>query len=94
MTGRAKRPDAIINNIDQLSWGSSRGHGEAKVQEEASNLYNLCADLIRVAVFNKDGIDFYNMQCMFGFQVVGKIAAVFFLSFFLFKSNIIEQNFQ
>ncbi|CAG8660319.1 210_t:CDS:2, partial [Paraglomus brasilianum] len=26
LMGRAKQPDAIINNIDQLSWGSSRGH--------------------------------------------------------------------
>ncbi|RUS31904.1 hypothetical protein BC938DRAFT_476785 [Jimgerdemannia flammicorona] len=72
LTSRARQPDAIINNIDQLSWGPSRGHGEAKVQEEANNLYNLCADLIRVAVFNKDGIDFYNVQCMLGFQVVGQ----------------------
>ena len=80
--GRAKQPDAIINNIEQLSWGSSMGHGEAKVKEEANNLYSLSADLIRVAVFNKDGIDFYNMQCMLGFQVVGRITMGF--SFFLF----------
>ncbi|RUS12893.1 hypothetical protein BC938DRAFT_478321, partial [Jimgerdemannia flammicorona] len=72
LTGRAKQPDAIINNTDQLSWGSSRGHGEAKVQEEMNNLYNLCADLVRVAIFNKDAIDFYNMHCMLGFQVVGQ----------------------
>ncbi|CAG8631935.1 493_t:CDS:2, partial [Paraglomus brasilianum] len=30
LTGRAKQPDAIINNIEQLSWGSSMGHGKAK----------------------------------------------------------------
>ncbi|CAG8546273.1 3688_t:CDS:10, partial [Paraglomus occultum] len=72
LTGRAKQSDAIINNIEQLSWGSSMGHGEAKVKEEANNLYSLSADLIRVAVFNKDGIDFYKMRCMFGFQVVGQ----------------------
>ncbi|CAI2192833.1 15230_t:CDS:10, partial [Funneliformis geosporum] len=70
--GRAKQPDAIINEIDQLSWGLSKGHGEAKVQEEANNLYLLCTDLIRIAVFNKDAIDFYNMNCMLGFQVVGQ----------------------
>ncbi|RIA90625.1 hypothetical protein C1645_683196, partial [Glomus cerebriforme] len=70
--GRAKQPDAIINEIDQLSWGLSKGHGEAKVQEEVNNLYLLCTDLIRVAEFNKDAIDFYNMNCMLGFQVVGK----------------------
>ncbi|CAG8618245.1 6558_t:CDS:10, partial [Diversispora eburnea] len=69
--GRAKQPDAIINEIDQLSWSLSKGHGEAKVQDEANNLYLLCTDLIRVSVFNKDAIDFYNMNCMLGFQVVG-----------------------
>ncbi|CAG8707102.1 8191_t:CDS:2, partial [Cetraspora pellucida] len=45
--GRAKQPDAIINEIDQLYWGLSKGHGEAKVQEKANNLYFLCTDLIR-----------------------------------------------
>ncbi|KAF0427121.1 hypothetical protein F8M41_006108 [Gigaspora margarita] len=71
-TGRAKQPDVIINEINQLSWGLSKGHGEAKVQEEENNLYLLCTDLIRVAVFNKDAIDFYNMNCILGFQVVGQ----------------------
>ncbi|KAG9307562.1 hypothetical protein G9A89_023127 [Geosiphon pyriformis] len=66
LTGRARQPDAIINTIDQLSWVSSRGHGEIKVQEEADNFYNLCTDLIRIGIFNKDGIDAYNMQCMLG----------------------------
>ncbi|RIB03195.1 hypothetical protein C2G38_1929899, partial [Gigaspora rosea] len=69
--GRAKQPDAIINKIDQLSWSLSKGHGEAKVQEEMNNLYLLCTDLIRISIFNKDAIDFYNMNCMLGFQVVG-----------------------
>jgi hypothetical protein len=59
--GRAKQPDAIINEIDQLSWSLSKGHGEAKVKEE-NNLYLLCTDLIWVAMFNKDAIDFYNMS--------------------------------
>ncbi|CAG8450152.1 18059_t:CDS:2 [Acaulospora morrowiae] len=43
--GRAKQPDVIINEINQLSWGLSKGH---------------------------DAIDFYNMNCMLGFQVVGQ----------------------
>ncbi|RGB24887.1 hypothetical protein C1646_632597, partial [Rhizophagus diaphanus] len=70
--GRAKQPDATISEINQLSWGSSRGHGEAKVQKEKNNLCLLCTDLIRIAVYNKDAIDFYNMKCMLGFQVVGQ----------------------
>jgi hypothetical protein len=72
LTGRAKQPDAVICDIDQLSWGSSLGHGEAKIEEEKTNIYSLCADLIRVAVFNKDAIDAYNRNCVIGFQVVGQ----------------------
>ncbi|PKY59309.1 hypothetical protein RhiirA4_295229, partial [Rhizophagus irregularis] len=34
------------------------------------NLCLLCTDLIRIAVFNKDAIDFYNMKCMLRFQVI------------------------
>ncbi|CAG8802420.1 21743_t:CDS:1, partial [Dentiscutata erythropus] len=68
--GRAKQPDAIINEINQLSWSLSKGHGEAKVQEKINNLYLLCTNLIRIAIFNKDAIDFYNMNCMLRFQVV------------------------
>ncbi|CAI2195140.1 4166_t:CDS:2, partial [Funneliformis geosporum] len=67
---RAKQPDAIISEIDQLSWSSSKGYSEAKIQQEVNNLYLLCTDLIRVAVFNKDAIDFYNMNYVLGFQVV------------------------
>ncbi|KAG9284677.1 hypothetical protein G9A89_003637 [Geosiphon pyriformis] len=52
LTGRARQPDAIINTIDQLSWDS----------KEVDNLYNLCANLIRIATFNKDEIDAYNIQ--------------------------------
>ncbi|CAG8586002.1 13560_t:CDS:2, partial [Racocetra fulgida] len=70
--GRAKQPDATITEVNQLSWGLSKGHGEAKVQEEANNLYLLCTDLMRIAVFNKDAIDYYNMNCVLGFQVVGQ----------------------
>ncbi|CAG8800509.1 42170_t:CDS:10, partial [Gigaspora margarita] len=70
---RAKQPDAIINEIDQLSWSLSKGHGEAKVQEEMNNFYLLCTDLIWIAIFNKDAIDFYNMNCILGFQVVGEL---------------------
>ncbi|CAG8515579.1 10438_t:CDS:2 [Paraglomus occultum] len=85
LTGRAKQPDAIISNVDQLSWGSSRGHGEAKVQEEVDNLYSLCTDLIWIAVFNKDAIDFYNKDCMLGFQVIGS-HITFYLSTLLYDS--------
>ena len=72
--GRAKQPDAVINEIDQLSWGLSKGHGEAKVQEEVNNLYLLCTDLIWIVVFNKDAIDYHNMNCMLRFQVVSKLS--------------------
>ncbi|KAG9298147.1 hypothetical protein G9A89_002584 [Geosiphon pyriformis] len=82
-TGRAKQPDAIISDINQLSWGSSRGHGEVKAQEEINNLYSLCTDLVRVAVLNKDAIDFFNMNCILGFQVVGKSLIGQHITFYL-----------
>ncbi|CAG8570283.1 11713_t:CDS:10, partial [Scutellospora calospora] len=43
-----------------------------RIQEEMNNFYLLCTDLIRIAIFNKDAINFYNMNCMLGFQVVGR----------------------
>jgi hypothetical protein len=46
------------------------------VLEEMNNTYILCVDLMRVAVFNKDAIDFYNMKCTLGFQIVGKISNI------------------
>ncbi|KAF0525699.1 c2h2-type zinc finger transcription factor [Gigaspora margarita] len=87
--GRAKQPDAIINEIDQLSWSLSKGHGEAKIQEEMNNLYLLCTDLFRIVIFNKDAIDFYKMTCMLEFQVVGEFPTVPFF----FRSHITEQLF-
>ncbi|CAG8444262.1 3607_t:CDS:10 [Ambispora leptoticha] len=74
LTGRSKQPDAFLKLRNGGShWihpirYSPQGYGEAKVQEEMDNLYSLCTDLVRVAVFNKDAIDFYNKNCMLGFQ--------------------------
>lgn len=57
------------------------------VKQKSKSL--LCTDLIRIAVFNKDAIDFYNMKCMLRFQVVGKFSN----SNFFFRSLITEQMF-
>ncbi|CAG8469105.1 17115_t:CDS:10, partial [Gigaspora rosea] len=63
--GRAKQPDAIINEIDQLSWSLSKGH------EYLYQTYDPQKNgQVEMPVFNKDAIDFYNMNCMLGFQVV------------------------
>ncbi|CAG8708995.1 10340_t:CDS:10, partial [Funneliformis mosseae] len=60
----------LFSNPNHAILGLNKGHSEAKVQEEANNLYLFCTDLIRIAVFNKNAIDFYNMNCMLRFQVV------------------------
>ncbi|CAB4378602.1 unnamed protein product [Rhizophagus irregularis] len=50
------------------------------VKQKSKNL--LCTDLIRIAVFNKDAIDFYNMKCMLGFQVVGQHITFYLLPYY------------
>ncbi|CAG8536518.1 11313_t:CDS:2, partial [Racocetra persica] len=70
LVSKAKQPDAIINEINQLSWSLSKKHGEAKVQEEMNSLYFLCTNLIWIAIFNKNAINFYNMNCILRFQIV------------------------
>ncbi|CAG8697718.1 10485_t:CDS:2, partial [Funneliformis caledonium] len=69
--GREKQPDAIIN----------------KVQEEMNNLYLLYTDLIWIVVFNKDVFDIYNINCMLGFQIVGKFPIVTFCSDYTSLNN-------
>ncbi|CAG8485841.1 8462_t:CDS:2 [Acaulospora morrowiae] len=41
--------------------GAKQRTREAKVQEDLDKLYLFCTDLIRITVFSKDAIDFYNM---------------------------------
>ncbi|KAG1033380.1 hypothetical protein G6F43_013581 [Rhizopus delemar] len=64
-----QRPDAVISKINQLSFGSSLGFGEAKIQRTSK--YELCHDLLRLALFSKKSIDVnYLGGCML-FQIHG-----------------------
>ncbi|ORY94195.1 hypothetical protein BCR43DRAFT_532175 [Syncephalastrum racemosum] len=59
-----QRPDAVISKMRQLSFGPSLGFGEAKVQNAAG--YDLCHDLLRLAVFSKESIDLNKLAgCLF-----------------------------
>ncbi|ORX48774.1 hypothetical protein DM01DRAFT_262919, partial [Hesseltinella vesiculosa] len=64
-----QRPDAVISKVNQLSFGQSLGFGEARVQH-ASN-YELCHDLLRLALYSKDSIDMNYLDGCMLFQVHG-----------------------
>ena len=86
--GRAKQLNVIISEINQLSWHLSKSYDKAKVQDKMKNLYLLYTNLIWIAVFNKDTIDLYNMNCMLRFQIVSKFSVNFFSGF---RSHFTEQ---
>ncbi|KAG2223624.1 hypothetical protein INT45_009983 [Circinella minor] len=44
------RPDAIVCEIDQLSWGTSVAFGEAKLSEPTNNINSSGRDLMRLAI--------------------------------------------
>ncbi|ORX49518.1 hypothetical protein DM01DRAFT_1409488 [Hesseltinella vesiculosa] len=64
-----RRPDAIISQINQLAYGSSLGFGEAKIQNASK--YDLCHDLLRLALFSKECIDMNSLDGCFLFQIHG-----------------------
>jgi hypothetical protein len=65
-----QRPDAVISKINQLSFGSSLGFGEAKIQRISK--YELCHDLLRLALFSKESIDVNYLDGCMLFQIHGK----------------------
>lgn len=66
---RVERPDAILSDIQGLSFGRSRVFGEVKSEDtdERSN----AMDLLRIATFAKDCIDSARMNRIVVFQAVG-----------------------
>jgi hypothetical protein len=77
-SGSNNRPDAIISNIIQLGFNFSLGFGEAKKVEKNCNTYDLCRDLLRLAIFTKNTIDINKLHASLSFQIHG-----FNISFFL-----------
>ncbi|KAG1144897.1 hypothetical protein G6F37_012230 [Rhizopus arrhizus] len=64
-----QRPDAVISKMRQLSFGPSLGFGEAKVQSTPN--YDLCHDLLRLALFGKESIDMNKLAGCLSFQIHG-----------------------
>ncbi|KAI8642928.1 hypothetical protein BD408DRAFT_365863 [Parasitella parasitica] len=50
------RPDAVISEKQQMSFGNSVGYGEAKSQQGSCSK-SLCLDTLRLAIFTKNAID-------------------------------------
>ncbi|KAG1438715.1 hypothetical protein G6F56_012546 [Rhizopus delemar] len=66
------RPDLCVTRLQGVKWSSSLGFGEAKPACQESNLYVICRDLLRVAMFCKDALDTQKMVGVLGLQIVGR----------------------
>lgn len=64
------RPDAVISEKQQLSFGSSIGFGEAKTQQGSCSKL-LCLDTLRLAIFTKNAIDINKLDGALVFQIHG-----------------------
>ncbi|KAI8077892.1 uncharacterized protein B0P05DRAFT_491808 [Gilbertella persicaria] len=64
------RPDAVISEKLQLSFGSSVGYGEAKAQQGSCTKL-LCLDTLRLAIFTKNAIDINKLDGALAFQIHG-----------------------
>ncbi|KAG0171511.1 hypothetical protein DFQ28_009118 [Apophysomyces sp. BC1034] len=53
-------------------WHHDGGFGEAKASKVDENMYLICKDLWRIAIFCKDDLDSQHMQGIMGIQTVGR----------------------
>ncbi|CAO3595732.1 unnamed protein product [Absidia cylindrospora] len=65
------RPDAVVSEKLQLSFGGSIGFGEAKVQKGSGSRVSLCLDTLRLAIFTKNAIDVNTLDAAIAFQIHG-----------------------
>lgn len=66
-------PDVILSLLNQHYFDLNRAFGEAKIQGEKSDLYDLVKESVRICTFLKEVIN-YNQICeVFGFQTVGNL---------------------
>ncbi|KAG1474839.1 hypothetical protein G6F56_000098 [Rhizopus delemar] len=63
------RPNAIVCEIDQLSWGKSLGFGEVKLAETTPNLDELGNDLLRLATLSKNALSNSGLHAAMSFQI-------------------------
>ncbi|KAG1168326.1 hypothetical protein G6F70_002080 [Rhizopus microsporus] len=62
------RPDAVISEKQQMSFGNSVGYGEAKTQQGSCSK-SLCLDTLRLAIFTKNAIDINKLDGALAFQI-------------------------
>ncbi|ORE00767.1 hypothetical protein BCV72DRAFT_100067 [Rhizopus microsporus var. microsporus] len=65
------RPDAMVCEIDQLSWGKSLGFGEVKLADVTPNLNELGHDLLRLATLSKSALSKSGLHASMSFQIHG-----------------------
>ncbi|KAL4213251.1 hypothetical protein CU097_009074 [Rhizopus azygosporus] len=65
------RPDAIVCEIDQSSWGKSLGFGEVKLADVTPNLNELGQDLLRLATLSKNALLKSGLNASMSFQIHG-----------------------
>ncbi|KAG0176913.1 hypothetical protein DFQ28_006716 [Apophysomyces sp. BC1034] len=65
------RPDAVVSEKLQLSFGANIGFGEAKVQKGSGSRVSLCLDTLRLAIFTKNAIDVNGLDAAIAFQIHG-----------------------
>ncbi|CAO3623870.1 unnamed protein product [Cunninghamella blakesleeana] len=66
-----RRPDSLINSLNDLHVGKSLGFGEVKAKYQSSNNFAIAKDLIRLGVFSKNGIDVGKLNGVITFQAAG-----------------------
>ncbi|KAG2233534.1 hypothetical protein INT48_007136 [Thamnidium elegans] len=64
------RPDAVISEKQQMSFGNSVGYGEAKTRQGSCSK-SLCLDTLRLAIFTKNAIDINKLDGALAFQIHG-----------------------
>lgn len=65
-----ERPDAMVNEVEALRYGSCKAYGEAK--SEGADTRMKAVDLARLAVFGKDSIDVHYLNRVVLFQIIGE----------------------
>lgn len=69
----------MITKLDQLVFGHSLGFGEAKIAQCTPDKYNLCHDLLRLALFCKETINKNQLNASLAFEINGFSVVVFLM---------------
>lgn len=88
------RPNAIVCEIDQLSWGKSLGFGEVKLAETTPNLDELGNDLLRLATLSKNALSNSGLHAAMSFQIHGNLFMIYRsrILFIIFHDRLSYEN--